>query len=757
MTPSLQSNQSYLPQVYDTEPQMPGEFDYAGGSDQPDPNQQGIASSFDEKHLAHTDLEAVAVKAWLARIKQSKDRWAKDFERMRENMAFATGLQWDDQIAIRDKQGRIVVNIALGAVKNKLAQLYAKNPTPEVLRRQRMDFQVWDETVESLVQCYQRSQIAKQMGAVDMEAEATIMDFMNGRKMQRILDKLARTLELALKQQLDTHRPEFKEQMKQLVLRTIITGVGYIIPSLIVQDGTTLSATTAPHNLTDRTRMAQSIMARLSAGDLNPLSEEVETLKSLLMSIGVYEQTNDYELTEHLVFDFPPPTAIIPDYRCRSLKEFIGARYIAHEFCLPVEEVNAFFNLHGDDRLSPGTSASLRDENNRVRNVSEYVEKNESKPSRVNVYRVLDYTTKTEFYVCEGHEYYLQPPAPPEPCLHGFWPVFALTFNNIEVDPDGDNDEATSIFPPSDIDLIRDAQKEWNRTRDALRGQRNANAPTYLVRSGVLSAEDKAKIANRDPNEVIELQGVPPNTKPSEIIDVLQVKAIDPAVYDTAPQEKDMMLGAGVQQANIGPAQPDVTATVGTIAEQSRLSVSASNVDDLDGFLSRFMQACGEMILQGFSEGTVKRIAGVGAVWPSLGRDDFLDQLDISIKAASSGRPNQAMRVATRQQLVPLLLNAGANPIAVIEELVKTMDDTLDVQKFFPLPVPMGGAAPQQAGQRTNGASNGPSGPPHQQMNGPRGAELSPPPNPQNPPGGPPPRNPPGPIGPAVQQAPGGG
>lgn len=316
----------------------------------------------------------------------------------------------------------------------------------------------------------------------------------------------------------------------------------------------------------------------------------------------------------------------------------------------------------------------------------------------------MDYRTKTQFFILEGFGDYLRAPEPMEFSVSGFWPVLALTFNSIEVS----TDSKTSIFPPSDVDLIMHPQKEWNRSRDALRDQRNANAPKYLARKGVLSAEDKKALQDSVANQVVELEGIPVDKQPDDVIKVMQVAAIDPAVYTTQPLSEDMMLSVGVQEANIGPAQPNVTATVGTIAEQSRMTVAASNVDDLDGFLSRAAKMRGELLLQGMSEETVKRIAGPGAVWPSLDgdRQNFLNAIFLSVVAGSSGRPNQAIKIANFERIAPILLNAGANPFAVVEEGVRRLDDQLDVQKFHPLPM-MGGAM-MQTGQPGPEQQSGP-------------------------------------------------
>jgi hypothetical protein len=258
-----------------------------------------------------------------------------------------------------------------------------------------------------------------------------------------------------------------------------------------------------------------------------------------------------------------------------------------------------------------------------------------------------------------------------------------------------------------------------------LHDHRVANTPKYITRKGTLNEEDITKLNNAEPHAVIELTSIPDGVEPSKYISVLQQAGIDPALYSTDHLEKDMQLGAGMQQANLGAAQPNVTATVGTIAEESRLNVSASNVDDLDGLLSRVAQACVEITLQEFSIETVKRIVGRGAVWPltAVERADFLNEIEAKVEAASSGRPNKGLEVANGNQLLPLILQAGGNPKGVIEELARRLDDNLDVTKFFPLTPTTMGANP---GQPTQGA--GPTVPPSQgegEMNPPPSAPYS--------------------------------
>lgn len=647
-----------------------------------------------------TPSVAAHVKAWLARIKTGEDKWCDDFERMRENMRFASGIQWQGQKDIVHED-RYTANVTLQMIRHKVANLYARNPEIEVKRRKRMDFAIWDETMESLQEAFQASMQGLMSGMPNMEAMATMSDHMRGRAMQAMVDRICKTIEIVYDYQVDCSKPEFKEQMKQLVTRVVTCGVGYCRLYFIRDGESPLSTVDTRHTVEDRARVARVIANKLLDGDIEEDDAQVETLKSLSLSIGVSSQYGDeYELSERIEFDFPQPTSIIPDPRCRSLKEFVAARWIAQRFDLTLDEINEVFNLS----LEASEIKSGNDPENALPLPKDATSELD-KQRRHCVYEVLDSITKTCFFVMKGHDDYLKPPYPLDPCVAGFWPTFALTFNDIE----SSDDSSTSIFPPSDVDLIKHSQKEWNRTRDALRAQRNANAPKYPVRKGMLTDADKEKLRECQPNEVIELEGIPSDQKPSDFIVPLQVARIDPAVYDTAPLEQDMMLAGGAQQANIGPAQPDVTATVGTIAEQSRVTVSSSNVDDLDGFLSRIAQAGCEMALRSFSPQTVQRIAGVGASWPTQDLADYLNMIIISIKAASSGRPNQALDVANRERVVPLLLSAGANPIPVIEDLVRALDPNIDVSRYYPLPEQML-AGPTSGQQPASGQPQPPRG-----------------------------------------------
>ena len=104
-------------------------------------------------------------------------------------------------------------------------------------------------------------------------------------------------------------------------------------------------------------------------------------------------------------------------------------------------------------------------------------------------------------------------------------------------------------------------------------------------------------------------------------------------------------------------------------------------------------------MLQNFSLPTIQRIVGPGAAWPQSpdARAELSNELLLTIKAASSGRPNKALEVQNAQQLVPLIQNDGGNPVGIVEYVSKVLDANLDEKKFFPIqsPQPNAGTPPQ--------------------------------------------------------------
>lgn len=648
------------------------------------------------------ESEVEAVKLWQGRISSAKKRWEKDFKRMKKNMAFACGIQRPGQKNM-DTQ-KYITNITLRVLLEKMALLYARNPKAEWQRRQRLDFQLWDGKIETLRNAAAQIQMGAMVGIPPNPANiALMMDVQHGRQMQDMIEKVGKTLQYTYAWQLDEQEPDFKDSMKDLVLRTLVCGVGFVRIMFERDFESSISSHDVSSKVGDRLKRIRHVLSEIDKKgnqENDPRNQEVaQLIQSLANSVATGELQ---DIQERLVFDFPESSAIIPDPRCRSIKSFDGARWMVQEYIKPLDEVNEYFETD----IPPGGELKHYTEDGKQLQVDGDTSKDAVEKPSICLWEVYDLRTKSCFFVADGYKKYVQEPQASSPTTRRFWPWFGLVFNKVIVEP---GHECASCYPPSDVDLIKHAQMEWNRTREELRTHRKTNRPLYVTKADKLTENDKNKLQDHDSGEIIELEGLQSGDKVGDLIQPVPVVPIQPNLYDTTGLEHDILMAVGTQQAEVGPVAR-TTATESSIAAHAKMSTNQSNVDELDDLLSGMAKAAGEIILREFSPDTVKKIAGLGAVFPSEPetREMFTNELYLDCKAASSGRPNKALEVSNIQILAPLLMQAGANPAAVVEEIVRRLDDQLDVSKFLPITPPA--PPPEQKGkpQKKPGQPSGP-------------------------------------------------
>lgn len=667
------------------------------------------------------EIESNTIKLWTKRIKDAKKFYEKDFKRMRENMEFAAGIQWAVQDNIESEQ--YVANFVNREVNQKVANLYAKDPKAVFRRKKRLDYQLWDGSVESMQAAHanvMQAQQAAQQGGMGMmalqqpqviQAQALLADIQHGNAWRKMVERVGQSLEILYSHQCDTQAPDFKYQMKQLVRRTVTTGVGFVRLNFSREDNSVLTASGTDDSLAMRVKRAKAILEGIDDDKITETDPRHQQLADLFVSIKQSQENGDTtNVEERLEFDFPSATSIIVDPKCKSLKGFVGARWIVQQFILPLEDVNAYFETD-----IPVSGKLVKYSEDGIEKLTEKPGDNTKDPQEKPLcclWEVFDILTKTSFFLADGYTDYVREPEPLTPSINRFWPIFALTFNDTEVEPGG----KVHIYPPSDVELLRHPQKEWNRSREELRKHRKSNRPWYLTSEGWLTDPDREKFGDHESSEIVAVKGMPPGGDLSKAVIRFDAAPIDAALYNTQPLSEDAGLVIGSNQSQQGQPQKHVAATPAVIQEQARISGVNSNVDDLDDLLSELARAAGEMMLREFNLSTVKRVVGVGAVWPEQNREAFLNEIYLDSVAASSGRPNRAVDVANAQQIGPLMLNAGANPWALIQMYCKILDANLEPADFAPTTPPQQGPQavqgkgakppmqhPGQVGQQTGG------------------------------------------------------
>ncbi len=609
-----------------------------------------------------SENRSALVKSLCKEIKKAKGHFRDDFKRMRDDMALAY------EGAVKDwvSKGFYVANVVQSHIRTKVGDLYAKNPRAEWQRRQRLEFALWDGTQEQL------------MGAImlgsagDPNALEILLDYQQGMARKRTMEKLGDTLKLLFHYYLDEQTPDFKEEMKQAVRRAIVTGVSFITPGY---------RRVADHTPEQRLRLAD-MSARLA--HLHRISADIEDkvldpgtageIEELNLQIRDMQQRPELVLREGLAFDFDQSTRVILDPQTKRLAVgFPGADWIAREFLLPPEEVQEIYGIDVKKSHMPYSAGGKSGMDGLEEAI--YGGKRPDTDKMCMVWVVQHRKHGLEYHLCDGYKDFLKEPEAPEFEVEGFFRTIPLILNQIE------NEER--IYPPSDVYMLRHPQAEYNRSRQMLREHRRANRPAYIASKGSLTGEDMAKLSSHPANAVIELEGMTQGDKVQDLIQAKPVVPIDPNLYDTSFVFDDFMRTGGSQEANLGGTAGD-TATESTIAESSRMSNVRSNTDDIDGALAAIARASGQILLQAEQKERVMEIVGPGAVWPEYSMREIMEEISLTVRAGSSGRPNKAQDLQNWERAMPFLLQLpGLDPEWVVRETIRRLDDTLDLAEAY--------------------------------------------------------------------------
>ena len=629
-----------------------------------------------EKAEATTRRKAL-VSSWTAKIKQAKGFHDKSFKTMRRDMNAC--LKGFDDEAWTEEQ--YVANILQRHVQQRTASLYAKNPRAVAHRRPRMEHQIWDGDTETLAAAFSAAQQAAQLGMPPPpQAMMIIQDYEQAKNHNKMLDNVAKTLEHLFDYYMKEQQPNFKTQMKALVRRVVTTGVGYVKVGFQRDLDRSPEVAAKISDVQAQLDFVRRVSMQAADGDIE---EDDPQIEELMLSMKALMSEDMMTVREGLVFDFPEANSIIIDPMCRQLRGFVGAAWVAHELYLTPDEVMEIYSVDvKNNYLSHDMKGRLTGPSDPYQNRVSYGEVNDERSSEglVQVWEVYDRKTGVQYCIANGHNDFLREPMSPDVKVETFWPVFALVFNEVE--------HQDHLYPPSDISLLLPMQHEYNRARQGLREHRRANRPKYAAPAGVLEDVDKEKLATHPANAVIELQALAAGQKVNDVIQPIGQIGIDPNLYEVRSIFDDIQLVVGAQESQFG-GLSKATATETSIAESARMSSLGANVDELDGFMSEITRAAGQVLFAEMSVEEVKKIAGPGAVWPEMTRDQIMEEVFLEIEAGSTGKPNRAAELANIERIMPFLLQIpGIDPQWLAKELLKRLDDKLDLDSAFADQIP---------------------------------------------------------------------
>ena len=140
----------------------------------------------------------------------------------------------------------------------------------------------------------------------------------------------------------------------------------------------------------------------------------------------------------------------------------------------------------------------------------------------------------------------------------------------------------------------------------------------------------------------------------------------------------------------------------------------------MDDLLTAFARDAGNVLLMNMSKEQVVKLVGPGAMWPESNPEELINDLYLDVEAGSSGKPNQALQVATFQRLFPVLVQTpGIRPDWLAKQAVKMSDSTVDLTEAYLEGLPsiqaMNAMMQQQAQAATQPATGDPATDPAQQ------------------------------------------
>jgi hypothetical protein len=609
------------------------------------------------------------VKSLCKEVRADKARWSKEFERARFDTRFAKGDQWTDEKGeLTADEDLYVANLVQKHIQGRVQAIYAKNPTAVAKLSERLEYAVWSGDPEEYGMALQMVEEAMQMQAEPPPGAAEIVqDVEQANAMKEQLERLGKSLVIIFHYYLREQEPNFKKQFKRVVRRAKTTGVGYVRLNFQRVMGRTPVDEKGLRDAQEKLEHIRALRADIQDGEIESDGPEVEELKQAIETIS---QKDQVILREGLMFDYPKFWQVIPDRRTVQLDGFVGAQRVTVEHVRTPERIK---EIYGKD-IGKNYKQYQRTKGGELSEVTESGGKSdEQRQDLALVWEIYHKPSGNVYTVVDGCDDFLTEPDEPTAVVERFFPIYCLVFN--------DQEDDESIYPVSDVQLMKHPQLEHNRAREALRQHRWASRPLYVAKKGVFEQDELDSLENHSAHAIVFLNALGDGQKIEDIFGRIEKTGIDPNLYETGSMFEDIQKVLGSQEANFG-GTSGATATEVATSEGDRMSSVSDDVDVIDDLMSEIARDSGKVLLQELSAETARRIVGPGVVWPTLSRQEIAEEIHLEVVAGSTGRPNQAQELANMERVTPLLLQIGGiNPDYIAEEMLERLKPGFDKER----------------------------------------------------------------------------
>lgn len=584
-----------------------------------------------------SDQDKALAKDWLKRIEAAGDRpGIKDaVKKFERNRKLLRGMDPDDS----DKKFR--ANLFYAELARMRPQVYAKDP---------------------------EFAISPSRGVPADRQEAV----------QRFSDTAGLVLEELLVRQ-----AKLKKRAKRLLTAAFTTSVGWWKVQWQSQPRVDTLIENRIKDTQDNLARLQAERDRLedpsSGGDVDA---QLGSLREMLAGLQAQAEVS---VANGVVIDFVLSEDIrILDESVRELGDYERASAMAHRVWMTRKKYRETFG-----HPAPDKAKSFREAKEGISAASSTDTDKES--DLLAVWEVWDQDSNRVLHVVEGGEGFCRPPGTPDWTGERWYPFFALAWN----DADG------CFFPLSDIELVEPLVREYNDSRDdQVQDRKDARPVTIVRKGGSLTPDDVQRIRNRNGNDIITVEGVGQQPIANDI-QALTFGNLNPAVYDTSPARADIEQILGGGDAARGSVLKAKTATEAEILAQGLRGRNAERTDIMEDLLSDVGNYALEILLRKMSPAEVERIAGPdgAASWPSLSWQEALQQVTVTVRGGSTGKPDRLQEQDRWTKLMPVIKETiaqvaelrakgqhdmAAALINLTRETLRRFDERVDIDQFLP-------------------------------------------------------------------------
>ena len=420
--------------------------------------------------------EVKLIKQICEDIRGRRDHWKKPFDQWRKCQAFV-------RKGAEAGWSGATINIVQRYVRDRVANLYAKEPTTLWKRRKRMDFAVWDGQMSSLKAA--RDTMSAVGGALAAQgypepseeqvehATQVIQDFAAGMSLRARVAKMGETASIAYDFYRDQQTGGEMKPFKAMIRRGIVSAVGYVKPGF---ERIQKPKPEVEERINTSLRQLDEIRRRGEAQERGEIDDDSAEVVELQQMIAELRKEPQITVREGLLLHFPRSTSILPDKNLTDLATFGGCEQVAEEFVMSKEAAEAEYGI----RITEHTHYSKHGT----------PLKDRKGDGMVLIWQNWNIRTGLVHTVCDGFDRFLVQDFAPPVQLDRFWPWFSFI-------PNPSDDEENPMPIPEIHSMIWEPQMEINRSFHGWAEARQAARPGTIGRKGTLATEDRDKIGHR--------------------------------------------------------------------------------------------------------------------------------------------------------------------------------------------------------------------------------------------------------------------